>query len=49
MDLDEIEEDDRVDKGDFAIMMASVIPCFCGNIDTPVGETCDQESFSCIE
>ena len=44
-----MKENDKISKGDFAIMISSLIPCFCANVNVPVGEICDQESFSCVE
>ena len=47
--LDSLPFQGNISKGEFALIMASLSPCFCGNVPTAVDEICDQESFSCID
>ncbi len=47
--LDNIPRDGHISKGEFALIMASLSPCFCGNVPVETWEICDQESFSCID
>ena len=45
--LDNLPIEGKISKGEFALMMASLSPCFCENVSPANGETCDQETFSC--
>jgi len=40
--------DQEVLRGEFAVMVASLSPCFCGNIVCEDGCTCSQENFACM-
>lgn len=38
-----------VQRGDFALMAASMSPCFCSNVSCGGGCACDQEVFACVD
>lgn len=40
--------DQEVLRGEFAVMVAALSPCFCGNIVCEDGCTCSQENFACM-
>lgn len=40
---------DKVKRGDFALMVAALSPCYCGNVECNNGCTCDQMTFACVD
>lgn len=41
--------DQEVSRGEFAVMVASLSPCFCGNIVCEDGCECSQKNFACMD
>ncbi|MDD3861483.1 MAG: M23 family metallopeptidase [Candidatus Gracilibacteria bacterium] len=37
----------KLTRGEYALMVASMSPCFCENVSCSKGCTCNQETFSC--
>jgi hypothetical protein len=41
--------DREIDRGDYFIMVASLSPCYCRNVDCESGCRCDQSVFACVD
>lgn len=39
----------EIDRGDYFIMVASLSPCYCRNVDCENGCQCDQAVFACVD
>jgi len=48
-DPEDIDPDDRVVRETYAIMVASLSPCFCWNINCENGCECSQKDFACVD
>ncbi len=41
--------DQKIPRGEYIIMAASLSPCFCGNVQCEDGCQCNQETFACSD
>jgi len=41
--------DREIDRGDYFIMVASLSPCYCRNVNCESGCQCDQSVFACVD
>lgn len=39
----------KINRGEYALMVASMSPCFCENVSCENGCSCNQETFSCMD
>lgn len=48
-DTDDYKPGQKITRGQFALMVSALSPCYCGNVVCEAGCACDQVNFACSD